>query len=61
MSHYQNENEDDYSDMPELIDDYMPELIYLEIEVEYAYEEDKEMPKLIHSDRIGLDTDYEDD
>ena len=48
--------DDEYADMPELIDDYeyayIPELIY----DEYA-----DMPRLIDEDRIGIDTDYEDD
>lgn len=47
---------DEYADMPELIDDYeyayIPELI----DDEYA-----DMPRLIDEDRIGIDTDYEDD
>ena len=55
--------------MPELIDADMPALIV----IEYDYQDDydmpelienqdySKMPKLIHADRIGFDTDYEDE
>lgn len=46
--------EDEYTNRPELDNEYTdrPELD----NDEYA-----DMPKLIHEDRIGFDTDYEDD
>ena len=66
---YEEEEEDEYADMPELIDADMPALIV----IEYDYQDDYDMPdlienqdysnmpKLIHADRIGFDTDYEDE
>ena len=51
-----NNEQDDYNDMPELIDDdYFYDIIINQNEDDY-----KDMPKLIDEDRIGFDTDYED-
>ena len=61
-----NNEQDDYNDMPELIDDYndMPELIdddyFYDIIINQNEDDYKDMPKLIDEDRIGFDTDYED-